>query len=110
MHTHRVGSRRFFEIKTRVGDVVESLLGVAFETPAQQAEESRRSCARERRPLRLPGEDDGEDVAHGFAGEETFPGEHLEEHHTERPDVGALVAHGQASRSTGLPRACSGLM
>ena len=34
--------------------------------------------------------------------EHALAGQHLEQHDTERPDVGALV--------DGLPRACSGLM
>ncbi len=77
--------------QTRVGDVVQAILRVALEAAAQQPPDRRRYLRRQRSQVDLALQHPGERLGHRVALEQAPAGEHLEEHHPERPDVRPLV-------------------
>ena len=86
----RGGARRL-QVVAGVRDVAQALARVALEAALEHvADRGRRFCG-EAAPVDLAREDGGEDVRDRLAVEQPLAGQHLEEHHTEGPDVGALV-------------------
>ena len=83
----RSGRRR----DPRLPDVPQAQLRVALEAALEEAAHAPGGLGRQRRPLRLAGQDRGEHVAHRLALEELAAGQHLEEHDPEGPDVGPPV-------------------
>ncbi|MBK9376637.1 MAG: hypothetical protein IPN03_23695 [Holophagales bacterium] len=79
------------EDEPRVRRVVQPVLRVAFEAPAQETPERRRGPGRQLREIDLSSENAGERVADGVGGEERPACQHLVENDPERPDVGPLV-------------------
>ena len=66
----RLAGDRVLEQDAGVGDVVQALLRVAREAAAEQVEDASSTSRRQRRPVRLAGEDRREHVAHRLALEE----------------------------------------
>jgi hypothetical protein len=80
-----------------LANVSKALLRISFQATLDQSPIRRREVLRQQRPIHVLPQDSRERVARGLAVEESVPAEHLEHHHAERPDVGALV-DGLASR------------
>ena len=95
-----VPGERLLDDEPRLPRVAQASLRVAREAAQEKAENTRRSSPRAAPPLGLGLEHGRERVADGLAFEEATAVEHLEQHDTERPDVGTLV-DGLATRLLG---------
>ena len=85
------GGARPLQVVAGVRDVAQALAWVALEAaPEHVANRGWRPCG-EAAPVDLAREDGGENVRDRLAVEQPLAGQHLEQHDTEGPDVGALV-------------------
>ncbi len=83
--------QRLLERDPRVGDVVQAVSRIALQAAAQQPADRGRRVIRQGAEIDLGLEHPGQHVARRRAGEELAPGQHLEQHDTEAPDIGPLV-------------------
>ena len=85
------GGARPLQVVAGVRDVAQALARVALEAALEHVADGGWRFGGEAAPVDLAREDGGEDVRDRLAVEQPLAGQHLEQHDTEGPDVGALV-------------------
>jgi hypothetical protein len=88
---NRGSGPHLLDLQPRVTDVLEPLPRTFAQTPSEQLRDRRGALGRQAVPGRLFLDDRRHHVGGRLSREERLPGEHLEEHDTEAPDVGLLV-------------------
>ncbi len=91
------------QLEPHVADVARPRVGVLAQAAAQDLAHPRRRARRQRRPVGLALEDARDQIRRGLAGER--PGARSRHSNSTQPNDQTSLR-----RSTGLPRACSGLM